>query len=133
MLLIRLNKVYRNIKFYGQWILMSSFICFTSWCKAINLGVFLLGLSIYTTHLQIKAGLVWLNSDCLWRESNFFGFNVPGHCLVCAYLLHCMHVWLPKAYTPVYAQIMQHTHTHKAVTGCAEAKKVTLSSKTIKL
>ena len=39
----------------------------------------------------------------------FLGFNAPGHCLVRA-----------QAYT----QIMQHTHTHKAVTVRVEAKKL---------
>ena len=40
---------------------------------------------------------------------------------------------LRDGYTQAYAQIMQHTHTHKAVTGRVEAKKVTLSSKATKL
>ena len=39
-------------------------------------------------------------------------------------LLHCMHVRLRNGYTRAYAQIMQHTHTNKAVTGCVEAKKL---------
>ena len=43
-------------------------------------------------------------------------FNTPGHCLVRACLLHCMRVRLRNDYTQAYAQIMQHTHTHKAVT-----------------
>ena len=63
-------------------------------------------------------------SDCLRRESNFFGFNVPGHCLVHKSLLHCMPVRLLNGYMRAYAQIMQHMHTHKAVTGCVEAKKL---------
>ena len=44
-----------------------------------------------------------------------FDFNAPGHCLVCACLLHCMRVRLRNGYTQAYAQIMQHTHMHKAV------------------
>ena len=35
-----------------------------------------------------------------------------------------MRVWLRNGYTQAYAQIMQHTHTHKAVTGRVEAKKL---------
>ena len=38
--------------------------------------------------------------------------------------LHCMRVRLRNGYTQAYAQIMQHTHTHKAVTRCVEAKKL---------
>ena len=34
----------------------------------------------------------------------------------------CMRVRLCNGYTRAYAQIMQHTHTHKAVTGRVEAK-----------
>ena len=41
-----------------------------------------------------------------------------------ACLLHCMCVQLRNGYTQAYAQIMQHTHTHKAVTGHIEAKKL---------
>ena len=59
---------------------------------------------------------LWLYSDCLQRESNIFGFDAPGHCLV--------RVRLRNRYTRAYAQIMQHTHTHKAVTGRVEAKKL---------
>ena len=33
-----------------------------------------------------------------------------------------MRVRLRNGYTRAYAQIMQHTHTHKAVTGRVEAK-----------
>ena len=47
---------------------------------------------------------------------------MPGHCLVRARLLHCMCVQLRKGYTRVYAQVMQHMHMHKAVTGHVEAK-----------
>ena len=39
-------------------------------------------------------------------------------------LLHCMRVRLRNGYTRAYAQMMQHTHTHKAVTGRVEAKKL---------
>ena len=39
-------------------------------------------------------------------------------------LLHCMSVRLRIGYTQAYVQIMQHTHTHKAVTGRVEAKKL---------
>ena len=44
-----------------------------------------------------------------------------------------MCVELCNGYTRAFARIMQHTHTHKAVTGRIEAKKVTPSSKAIKL
>ena len=57
-------------------------------------------------------------------RENLFGFNAPGHCLVRACLLHCMRVRLRNGYTQAYAQIMQHTHTHKAVSGRVEAKKL---------
>ena len=50
-----------------------------------------------------------------------FGFNAPGHCLVRMRLLHCMRVQLRNGYTLAYAQIMQHTHTRKAVSGRVEA------------
>ena len=53
-----------------------------------------------------------------------FGLNAPGHCLVRVRLLHCMRVQLRYGYTRAYAQIMQHTHTHKAVTGRVEVKKL---------
>ena len=53
--------------------------------------------------------------------------------LVRVRLLHCMRVRLHNGYTRAYAQIMQHTHTHKAVTGRVETKTVTLSLKAIKL
>ena len=53
-----------------------------------------------------------------------FGFNMPGHCLVCVRLLHCMRVRLCNGYTRAYSQIMQHTHTHKVVTRRVEAKKL---------
>ena len=39
-------------------------------------------------------------------------------------LLHCMRVRLRNGYTRAYAQIMQHTHTHKTVTGRVEAKEL---------
>ena len=41
-----------------------------------------------------------------------------------ACLLHCMPVRLRKGYTQAYMQIMQHTHTHKAVIGRVKAKKL---------
>ena len=41
-----------------------------------------------------------------------------------ARLLHCMRVRLRNGYTRAYAQIMQHTHTHKAVTERVEGKKL---------
>ena len=37
-----------------------------------------------------------------------------------------MRVRLHNGYTRAYAQIMQHTHTHKAVTGRVEAKSYSL-------
>ena len=40
------------------------------------------------------------------------------------HLLHCMRVRLRNGYTQAYAQIMQRTHTHKAVTGRVEAKEL---------
>ena len=57
-------------------------------------------------------------------REQLFGFNAPGHCLVRVRLLHCMRVRLRNGYTRAYAQIMQHTHTHKEVTGRVEAKKL---------
>ena len=68
-----------------------------------------------------------LYSDCLRRKSNFpalFGFNAPDHCLVRACLLHCMRVRFRNGYTQAFAHLMQYTHTHKAVTGRIEAKKL---------
>ena len=50
--------------------------------------------------------------------------NASGHCLLRVRLLHCMRVRLRNGYTQAYALIMQHTHTHKAVTGRIEAKKL---------
>ena len=49
---------------------------------------------------------------------------MPGHCLVHVRLMHCMRVWLRNGYTQAYVQVMQHTHSHKAVAGRAEAKKL---------
>ena len=57
-------------------------------------------------------------------REQLYGFNAAGNCLVRACLLHCMHVWLRNGYTQAYVQIMQHTYTHKAVTGRVEAKKL---------
>ena len=53
--------------------------------------------------------------------------------LPCACVFAALYVRLRTGYTQAYVQIMQHTHTHKAVTGPVEAKKVTLSSKAIEL
>ena len=44
--------------------------------------------------------------------------------LVHVNLLHCMQVQLCNDSTQVYVQIMQHTHIHRPVTGCIEAKKL---------
>ena len=44
-------------------------------------------------------------------------------------LLHCMRVQLHNGYTGAYVQILQHNHTHKAVTRHIEVKKITLSPK----
>ena len=60
-----------------------------------------------------------LYSDCLRRESNFLA---SMHRVTA--LLHCMLVRLRNGYTQAYAQIMQHTHMHTAVTGHVEAKKL---------
>ena len=48
--------------------------------------------------------------------------SLPCVCAIAA--LHCMRVRLHNGYKQAYVQIMQHTHTHKAVTGCVEAKKM---------
>ena len=51
-----------------------------------------------------------------------FWLQRAGSCTalcVCA-LLHCMRMRLRNGYTQAYAQIMQHIHTHKAVTGRVE-------------
>ena len=53
-----------------------------------------------------------------------FWLQPSSHCLVRVRLLHCMHVRLRNGYMRVYVQIMQHTHTHKAVTRRDEAKKI---------
>ena len=39
-------------------------------------------------------------------------------------LLHCVRVRLRNGYTRAYAQIIQHMHMHKEVTGLVEAKKL---------
>ena len=39
-------------------------------------------------------------------------------------VLHFMRVLVRNGYTQAYAQNLQHTHTHKAVTGRVEAKKL---------
>ena len=84
----------------------------------------LLHIIMWSTLTKQGTSCTGLYSDCLRRESNFFGLNAPGHCLVRVRLLHCMRVRLRNGYTRAYAQIMQHTHTHKAVTGRVEAKKL---------
>ena len=53
-----------------------------------------------------------------------FWLQRARHFLVHVRLLHCMRVWLRNGYTWAYVQIMQHTHTHKAVTGRVETKKL---------
>ena len=99
------------------------------WC--CSLSVFDIGTTILIQHkyfsLQICCKLLY--SDCLRQESNFLASMRPGHCLVRACLLHCMRVRLHNGYTQAYVEIMQHMHTHKAVTGHVEGKKVTLLSK----
>ena len=45
--------------------------------------------------------------------------------------MHCMRVLLHNDHTRA-SQIMQHTHKQKAVTGCVEAEKFTISSKAIR-
>ena len=65
-----------------------------------------------------------LYSDCLRRESNFLASTRQVTALCVRILLHCMRVRLRNGYTQAYAQIMQHTHMHKAVTGRVEAKKL---------
>ena len=81
-------------------------------CSQIASKYFLMSLSIL------------LCSDCLRRESNILALTHPVTALCVCVLLHCMRVRLCNGYTRAYAQIMQHTHTHKAVTGRAEAKKL---------
>ena len=50
-----------------------------------------------------------------FNERVTFWLQPPSHCLVSVRLLHCMRVRLHNGYTRAYAQIMQHTHTHKVV------------------
>ena len=52
----------------------------------------------------------------------FLAHGVPSHCRV--RLLHYMRAWLRNGYMQAYMQIMQQTHTPKAVTGCVEPKKL---------
>ena len=63
-------------------------------------------------------------SPIAFNERVTFCLQPPGHCLVRVHLLHCMRVRLRNGYTWAYAQIMQHTYTHKAVTQRVEAKKL---------
>ena len=67
---------------------------------------------------------LFLYSDCFRRESNFLATTRPVTAFCVCVLLHCMRVRLRNGYTRTYAQIMQHTHMHKAVTGCVEVKKL---------
>ena len=53
------------------------------------------------------------------RETTSCELKISRSCL-----LHCMRVRLRNGYTQAYEQIMQHRHTHKAVTGRVEAKKL---------
>ena len=79
----------------------------------------------FVTHHEISCIVQQIEArytPIAFDERVTFGFNAPGHCLVRACLLHCMRVRLRNGYTQDYPQIMQHTHTHKAVTGCVEAK-----------
>ena len=65
-----------------------------------------------------------LYSDCLRRESNFLASirQVTALCMrVCCIVCVCDCI---TGYTQAYTQIMQHTRTHKAVTGRVEAKKL---------
>ena len=73
---------------------------------------------LHNTHAQINY------TPIVFDDRVTFGFNAPGHCLVRECLLHCMSVRLRNGYTQTYEQIMQHTHTLKAVTGRVEAKKL---------
>ena len=81
----------------------------------------LLPTSSYTNHRSVHDALY---SDCLRRESNFLASTRQVTALSVHVLLHCMRVRLCNGYTQAYVQIIQHTHTHNAVTGRVEAKKV---------
>ena len=74
--------------------------------------------TILHTGDRIPATHTSLYSDCLWWESNFLASTLP------VTAQPCMRMRLRNGYTRGYAQIMQHTHTHKAVTGRVEAKKL---------
>ena len=74
--------------------------------------------------LSSLSSLLALYSDCLRRESNFLASMRQVTALCVRILLHCMRVRLRNGYTQAYAQILQHTHMHKAVTGRVEAKKL---------
>ena len=66
-------------------------------------------------------------SDCLRRESNFWTLThrvtALYVCTSCCSVCVCDCVMVIHI-TQAYVQIMQHTHTHKAVTGRIEAKKL---------
>ena len=64
-----------------------------------------------------------INTPIAFDERVTFWLHPPSHCLVHVRLLHFMRVRLRNGYTRTYAQIMQRTHTHKAVTGRVETKK----------
>ena len=59
-----------------------------------------------------------------FNERVTFWLQPSGYCLLRVRLLHCMHGRLRNGYTQAYAQIMQHTHTYKAVARRVEAKKL---------
>ena len=77
----------------------------------------------YDVSISSKSHQNQLYSDCLRRESNFLASTRRSLPCACA-LLHCVRVQLHNGYKQAYAQIMQHRHTHKAVTGRVEAKKL---------
>ena len=63
-----------------------------------------------------------------------FSFNASSYCLVYVCMLHFFACEAREfTITQSYRHTMQQTHMHKAVPGHVEAKKVTLSSKTIRL
>ena len=67
---------------------------------------------------------IYAYTPIAFDERVTFWLQRAGHCHVHACLLHCMHAQLRNGYTQAYAQIMQHMHTHKAVTRHVEAKKL---------
>ena len=80
-------------------------------------------MGIFQTFYLWLVSSPWVYADCLRRESNFLDSTSRVTALCMCVLLHCMRVGLHNGYTQAYAQMMQHTHTHKAVTGCLEANK----------